>query len=47
MTQPRREPNLDQVRRAMREHDEQHEEPAPDREDGAPKDDEDDDERRD
>ena len=39
MPQPRREPNLDQVRRAMRDHDEQREEPAPDREDDAPQDD--------
>lgn len=45
MTQPRREPNLDQVRRTMRERDEQPEDPTPDREDDAPKADEDDAER--
>ena len=39
MTQPRREPNLDQVRRAMREHDEHSEDPVPEREDDAPDDD--------
>jgi hypothetical protein len=47
MTQPRREPNLDQVRRAMREHDEQREEDQPDREDDAPQDEADDEEEKD